>query len=146
MSEEIASFLNSSAIAVVGVSKSKMKFGSLAYRTLKGKGYRVFPVNHGLPAHDGDPCYATLSELPEQVDAVVVTIRPEKAVSIVGEAIRSGVKRMWFQQGADFSALASQAREAGLEVVTDKCLLMYAEPVAGIHRAHRFFAKILKQY
>ena len=146
MNEEIVSFLKSDAIAVVGVSKSRMKFGSLAYRTLKGKGYRVFPVNHSLAEHDGDRCFATLSELPEQVDAVVVTIRPEKAVSIVSEAARSGVRRMWFQQGADFASLAAQAREAGLEVVTDKCLLMYAEPVSGIHRVHRFFAKLLKQY
>ena len=146
MNEEIVSFFKSDAIAVVGVSKSRMKFGSLAYRTLKSNGFQVYPVNHGLAEHDGDPCFATLSELPEQVDAVVVTVRPEKAVSIVSDAIRTGVKRMWFQQGGDFSSLASQAREAGLEVVSDKCLLMYAEPVTGIHRVHRFFAKLLKQY
>jgi predicted CoA-binding protein len=142
MDQKINRFVNSGAIAVVGVSSSKMKFGTWAYRSLKKNGYRVFGVNPSLGSCEGDTCYASLSELPEPVEAVLVSVKPEKVGNLISEATRHGVKRLWFQEGADYSKLADQASEAGLEVVTDRCLLLYAEPVTGIHRVHRFFAKL----
>ncbi len=142
MDQKISQFVSSEGIAVVGVSSSRMKFGTWAYRHLKNSGYRVFGINPSLGSCDGDTCYASLSELPEPVEAVFVSVKPDKLDNLVSEAVRNGVKRLWFQEGADYSKLAAQASEAGLDVVTDKCLLLYAEPVKGIHRVHRFFAKL----
>ena len=87
-----------------------------------------------------------MNELPESVEAAFVAVKPDKVSSLVSEAARSGVKYVWFQQGANYRALAAQASEAGMDVVEDKCLLMYAEPVGGIHRIHRFFAKTFGKY
>lgn len=146
MGVEINHFLQSESIAVLGVSSSKMKFGSMAYRALKEKGYKVYGINPSLESIDGDICYAGLSDLPQKVDAAFVAVKPDKVSSFVSEAARSGVKRVWFQQGGDYSVLAAQACEAGLEVVQNRCLLMYAEPVGGIHRVHRFFARVFGKY
>ena len=137
MDQKVSQFISSKAIAVVGVSSSRMKFGTSVYRTLKKNGYRVFGVNPSLGSFDGDTCYASLSELPEPVEAVFVSVKPDKLDNLVNE-----VKRLWFQQGADYTKLAAQASEAGLDAVTGKCLLLYAEPVKGIHRIHRFFSEL----
>lgn len=145
MGVEINRFLGSEAIAVIGVSSSKMKFGSMAYRALKKKGYKVYGINPALESIDGDTCYCGLSDVPARTEAVFVAVKPEKVSGLIAEATRLGVKRIWFQQGANYEALAAQASEAGLDVVKDRCLLMYAEPVAGIHRVHRFFAKVFGQ-
>lgn len=146
MRAEIDRFLSSRAIAVVGVSSSRMKFGTVAYRTLKSKGYRVYGVNPVLGAIDGDTCYGGLSDLPDKVEAVFVAVKPEKLTDLVSELARMGVRRVWFQQGADYASLATQTSEAGIETVQEKCLLMYAEPVGGIHRLHRFLAKLFGRY
>lgn len=146
MAVEINRFLAAKSVAVIGVSSSKMKFGSMAYRALKKKGYKVYGINPALESIDGDTCYSGLNELPENVEAAFVAVKPDKVASLVSEAARSGVKHVWFQQGGDYKALATQASEAGMDVVEDKCLLMYAEPVGGIHRIHRFFAKTFGKY
>jgi predicted CoA-binding protein len=146
MNENISQFLQSNAIAVIGVSGTRTKFGSLVYRALKRNGFKVYGVNPSLKSCDGDPCYERLSDVPESVDAVLVVVEPGKIKSLISEATRKGVRRIWFQQGIEASELARQASEVGIDTVQDKCLLLYAEPVKGIHRVHRFFAKVFGKY
>jgi predicted CoA-binding protein len=134
------------SIAVAGVSRRRGKFGALAFRELKKRGYLVFPINPALEDFQGQPCYAGLSDVPETPDCVLVTVKPEFAGQIVEQAIARGVTKVWFQQGADFSEAAAKAARAGIEVVEGGCLLMYAEPVTGIHRLHRYIAKLFKKY
>ena len=146
MDDNIRQFLQSTAIAVVGVSATRTKFGSLVYRALKRNGYKVYGVNPSLKSCDGDPCYDTLSDIPDSVEAVLVVVQPEKVKGLVSDAARKGVRRIWFQQGVNSSELARQASEVGIVTVENKCVLMYAEPVAGIHRVHRFLAKLFRRY
>jgi len=146
MRGEIREFFDSASIAVVGVSSSRMKFGSMAYRALKSKGYKVHAVNRKLDSFDGDACYSRLSDIPGGTEAAVITVKPKSASEVLDEARQAGVKRLWFQEGADFSALAKRAESDGFVVVEKKCVLLYAEPVSGIHRVHRFFAKLFNRY
>lgn len=146
MDDNIREFLQSKSIAVIGVSATRTKFGSLVYRALKRNGFKVYGINPSLDSCDGDTCYSRLSDIPGPVDGILVVVRPERVKGLVSEAGRRGVTRIWFQQGPDHSKLADQASEAGMTVVSDKCVLMYAEPVAGIHRVHRFLAKLFGKY
>lgn len=143
--DHISEFFKSPSIAIVGVSSARMKFGSLAYRALKSKDVKVFPVNPGFDSFDGDKCYSALTALPEPVEAVLVTVKPEKAGAVVDDAIKVGVRRIWFQSGADFSQAADRAVNAGISIITGKCILLYAEPVKGIHAFHRFLARLFGQ-
>ncbi len=146
MDENIREFLRSKSIAVIGVSSKRSKFGSLVYRALKRNGFEVYGVNPSLDSCDGDTCYGRLSDIQGTVDGILVVVRPERVKGLISEAGRLGINRIWFQQGVDHSRLAAQASEAGMTVVSDKCVLMYAEPVAGIHRVHRFLAKLFGKY
>jgi len=128
-------------LAVVGVSEKK--FGGYVYRELRKRGRKVYPLHPTRESFDGDRCYACLSDLPTGVEAAIVVISPQAAVAVVDDARRAGIGCLWFQQGADFSEAVGQAEAAGIDTITGKCIMMYAAPVTGIHRIHRFVWKLI---
>jgi len=134
------------SIAVVGVSRKNMKFGASAFRELKKHGYEVYPVHPSMDSIDGVKCYSSVANLPLTPDCVLVTVKPAAAGEVVEQAVAKGIRRIWFQQGADFSEAADKARHAGLDVVSGRCILMYTEPVSGVHKFHRFFSKLFGKY
>ena len=116
--------LNSSrTIAVVGLSPEPNRPSYQVARYLKEQGYRIVPVNPGAKEILGEPCYPDLSSIPEVVDAVDIFRRSEEVPGVVEEAIQIGAKAVWMQEGVINEAAAARAREAGLLVVMDRCML-----------------------
>lgn len=140
MHDAITQFINQKHVAVVGVSDKK--FGGAIYKTLKKRGLAVYPVHPTRDMFDGDTCYPRLTDVPSDVKAAVVAVSPEAAITIVEDAIASGIGHLWFQQGKDFSDAEAKAKATGINTVAGKCILMYAQPVTGIHAFHRFLARI----
>ncbi len=110
-------------VAVVGLSPktSRPSHGVAAY--LRSHRYRVFPVNPNVGAIFRERCYASLEEIPDPVDIVVIFRRPEHVPPVVASAIAIGAKVVWMQEGIVNEEAARTAREAGLEVVQDRCIL-----------------------
>jgi len=142
--KDAAEFVKSQRFAIVGVSRRK--FGGSIYRALKARGFTVYPVHPALTTYDGDHCFRTLREIPEGVEAAVIAVSPFHADEVVRDARAAGIKRLWFQQGADFRDVALMAEAYGIKTVTGKCILLYAGEVTGIHAFHRFFVKIFGKY
>ena len=140
MDEVIEHIINEKHIAVVGVSDKK--FGGAIYKTLKKKGYAVYPVHPTKKSFDGDTCYDRLDSLPPEVKAAVIAVSPEVAEKIIENARLGQITHLWFQQGKDFSGPEAKASAKGLQTVSGKCILMYAKPVTGIHAFHRFLARL----
>lgn len=110
-------------IAVVGLSDrpDRPSFGVASY--LRDQGYRILPVNPALQAWEGERAYASLSEIGEPIDLVDIFRRSDAVPSIVEEAIAAGARCVWMQEGVVHPAAAERAREAGLQVVMDRCIL-----------------------
>jgi len=110
-------------IAVVGLSsrRSRPSYGVSEY--MQSKGYRIIPVNPNETEVLGEKAYSSLEEVPEPVDIVDVFRRSECVPEIVDAAIRIGAKGVWLQEGVIHEAAADKAREAGLDVVMDRCIL-----------------------
>lgn len=140
MHETIEQFISQKHIAVVGVSDKK--FGGAIYKSLKKRGYAVYPVHPTREMFDGETCCPRLTDLPSNVKAAVVAISPDAAETVVEDAAASGIEYLWFQQGKDFSGAEANARDKGINTVSGKCILMYAQPVTGVHAFHRFLARI----
>jgi predicted CoA-binding protein len=134
-------FLSQRKLAVIGVSRNKKKFGSLVYRELKARGYRVFAVNPNAESVEGDRCYAGIRELPEPVDGLVAVVPPAAAEEIVREAYAAGIKNVWLQQGAESERTVRFCREKGINCVYGQCILMFLEPVRFPHSLHRWVWK-----
>jgi predicted CoA-binding protein len=90
---------------------------------LQRAGYRIIPVNPFETEVLGERCYPDLDSVPEPVDIVDIFRRSEFVPEIVEAAIRKGAKAVWMQEGVINEPAAERARQAGLFVVMDSCLL-----------------------
>ena len=138
----VSDFVAQRALAVVGVSRSREKFGNMAFRELKAKGYRVLPVNRNVDSIEGERCYPSLKELPEPVGGVLVVVPPAETVKVVQDAVEAGIQRVWLQRGAESEAAIRTCEQHGVSVVSGECILMFAEPTGFGHRMHRWMRKL----
>jgi len=90
---------------------------------MQSVGYRIVPVNPGESEVLGEKAFATLDDVPIAVDIVNVFRQARFVPEIVEAAIRIGAKGIWMQEGVVHEEAAQRAREAGLEVVMDRCIL-----------------------
>jgi predicted CoA-binding protein len=113
-------------IAMVGLSSNYYNASSFAAIYLAANGYDVVPVN---PAQAGRrqildrPVYANLREAAADhtIEIVDVFRPPAEAPAVAREAIQVGAKVLWLQLGVVSEEAAELARDAGLEVVMDRC-------------------------
>jgi len=134
----IDGFLSERTLALVGVSRSGKKFGNTVLKELTGKGYQVLPVHPEAEEIDGARCWPSLKALPERAGGVVVVVPSAQAEKVVEAAADAGIRRVWLQQGSGSPDVVRAAEARGLEVVDGECILMFAEPTAFFHRAHRW--------
>jgi uncharacterized protein len=109
--------------AMVGASPRPHRPSHGVMRTLLDHGYEVIPVTPNASEVHGRRTYPTLEDLPADVRVDVVDIfrRSEAAGTHVDEAIAIGARAVWLQIGVIDEAAAQRARDAGLEVVMDRC-------------------------
>lgn len=111
-------------IAVVGLSRRKSRAGYYVPEYLQAQGYRIIPVNPYLDYALGEKAYPDLQSIPEPVDLVLFFRRPEAIPPIVEDAIEIGADAIWMQLGIVNEEAAARAREAGLDVVMDTCMMV----------------------
>lgn len=112
----------SRVIAVVGYSDNPAKVSYRIGGYLKQAGYKVYAVNPTVEQIDGEATYASLSDVPEPIDIVNVFRRPEYLMGVVEDAIAVGAHVVWAQLGIYDAFAAEKARDAGLQVVMDRCI------------------------
>jgi len=134
--ERLAIIRGAESVALVGVSASPIRSSNFVAAYLVRTPYRVYPVNPAYEEVLGVRCYPTLRDLPEVPDVVDIFRRPEAIPEVVEEAIEVGAKTVWFQLGLRNEEAADRARQAGLNVVQDRCLkIEHARWHGGLHLA-----------
>jgi predicted CoA-binding protein len=113
-------------LAVVGLSPRPERPSHRAMVHMAANGYEITPVNPSCDEVMGNPCVASLEEAAERGPLEIVDVfrRPEDIPPIVDEAIGLGAKVIWLQLGLTSPEAAARARDAGLEVVEDRCVKM----------------------
>ncbi|MFZ0137398.1 MAG: CoA-binding protein [Candidatus Sulfotelmatobacter sp.] len=114
---------NAKTIAVVGLSDNPLRpsYGVTAY--MQGQGYRIIPVNPQIESCLGEKAYASLLKVPGKIDIVNIFRRPEFVEEIVDEAIQLKVPAIWMQEEVIHEKAAEKARQRGIFVVMDRCIL-----------------------
>lgn len=110
-------------IAVVGLSPKAERDSHQVAAYLQFQGYRIIPVNPTVDEVLGEKSYPNLSSIPHPVDVVNLFRRSEEVLPLAKEAIDIGASVLWMQEGIINKEAAQKAREAGLEVVMDRCML-----------------------
>lgn len=114
-------------IAMVGASANWVRPSNFAMKYLQQKGYRVIPVNPGSAGTEihGEPCFASLGDIPHDFEMVDIFRRSEDAGAIVDEAISlkddRAIKTIWMQLEVIDTAAAARAEAAGLTAIMDRC-------------------------
>ena len=86
-------------------------------------GYRIIPVNPEIKEALGENAYATLLDVPDKIDIVNIFRRPEFVEEVVDQAIRLKVPAIWMQEEVINQEAADKARQAGIFVIMDSCIL-----------------------
>jgi len=116
---EIKDILNNyRTIAVVGISRQKIKDSHIVAEYMKSRGYRIIPINQFADEILGEKCYKNLLEMPEELQKqveIVDIFRPsDKVMPIVEEAVKlkekhGNLKVIWMQ--------------LGIAVIMNKCIM-----------------------
>ena len=120
-------------VAMVGLSASWHRPSYFAAKYLLDHGYRVIPVNPRYEEVLGQRCYPTLKDIPDPVD-VVDCFRPARDIPpLARDAVDMGARVLWMQLGIVNEEAAALARDAGLEVVMNRCMkIEYARLFGGL--------------
>jgi len=90
---------------------------------MQQQGYRIIPVNPNIQSALGEKAYASLKDVPEKIDLVNIFRRSEFVPEVVDQAIALAVPAVWMQEGVIHEQAAEKARQAGIFVVMDRCIL-----------------------
>jgi uncharacterized protein len=142
----INDFLSQKHIAIAGVSRNRKKFGNLLFEAIADRDYNVYPVHPVLAVHGEKTCYPSVSDLPAEVTALVICTKPEQTQIIAEEAVQKGIRHIWLQQGSANKQTLASFEDTSADIISDRCLLMFLEPVKGIHGFHRWISRTFGNY
>jgi len=130
--EEVEKALESRTVAIVGLSRNPEKDSYKVTEFLKSKGYRIIPINPNVEEILGERAYPSLKDLPEDLKASIEVVnifrRSEDVPPVVEEAVEirkkyGRLKAIWMQEGVVNEEAAQAAKEAGLIVIMDRCIM-----------------------
>ncbi len=112
-------------IAVVGLSPKEDRPSYRVASYLKAQGYKIVPINPSANEILGEKAYPSLLDVPEEIEVHIVDVfrKAQDVPPIAEEAVARGAKVLWLQEGIVNDEAAQKAKEAGLGVVQDRCML-----------------------
>ena len=110
-------------IAVVGLTDSPLRPSYGVSHYMRSQGYRIIPVNPNIHDWEGEKAYPSLLEVPEKIDIVNIFRRISAVPEVVDQAIQIKAPVIWMQEGVIHEEAAERARQAGIFVVMDHCIL-----------------------
>src|SRR5688500_4924604 len=110
-------------VAVIGASSNRGKFGNKALRAFARRGYTVIPINPTEAEVEGYRTYASVLDVPGEIDLATFYVPPRTGVRVMDEVARKGIPEVWLNPGADGDAVIARARELGLRT-TQLCSIL----------------------
>ena len=141
---QIDHFLNTKTLAIAGASRDGKSFSAQAALHLSKLGYKLWLINPQFdPSEKENNRIRSVSELPTDVNHLLVLTPAIQTESVVAEAIQKGIKNLWIQQYSDTPNAMKLARENRLNVVHHQCIFMFSQP-EGMHKFHHRIKKLFR--
>ena len=118
----LSTFFNPKSVAVVGVSADESKLGAVVFKNLIEAGFEgdLYGVNPKLAGQElkGKKCFASVRDIPEPVDLVILLVPSRFCEAAVDDAIANGAKNV-----SIITAGFGEAGHKDLELaIAKKCL------------------------
>ena len=110
-------------VAVIGASNNRGKFGNRAVRAYQQQGFTVVPINPHETEVEGLKAYASVLDVPGDVDMVSLYVPPEIGMLVIEEIARKGIAEVWLNPGAESDALIARARALQIQPIV-ACSIM----------------------
>jgi hypothetical protein len=111
-------------VAILGASPKPDRYAYQALRLLQEYGHRTLPINPAFNDILGEKCYPRISDAPGPIDTVTLYLGETRSNPLIDEIIDAKPRRIIMNPGAENSALATRAEEAGIEVIEGCTLVM----------------------
>ena len=111
-------------VAILGASPKPDRYAYQALELLREYGHRPLPINPAFEEILGEKCYPGISDAPGPIDTVTLYLGQARSNPLIEEIINAKPRRIIMNPGAENSALAAKAEEAGIEVVEGCTLVM----------------------
>ena len=121
--DEIRNFLSLKKVAVIGISRSESKAAHFVPKYLSENGFDIIPVNPNSNEILSKKCYKEITEVEGEIDIVDVFRPSEEVLPFVRDAIKKNPKVIWLQEGIHNEEAENLAREHGIDVVFNRCML-----------------------
>jgi predicted CoA-binding protein len=118
-------------IAVIGASQNRRKFGNIAVRAFRRQGYTVVPINPHETEIEGERAWPDVLSYPGPIDEATIYLPADASLQVLDGLAAKGIRRVWFNPGADAPVVVDRARSLGLEPVV-ACSIMSMEDPTGI--------------
>jgi acyl-CoA synthetase (NDP forming) len=137
--EQMNTFFEPRAVAVIGASRRTMKAGHVIFKNFVINKRRnlfkanLYPVNPNEKTIQGFPCYPSITDIKEEVDLVVIVVPAKIVPKVMQEAATKGVKAAVIITSG-FSEVGNHeleeevtaiAKAAGIRVLGPNCLGVY---------------------
>ena len=121
--EEIIEILNLKKVVVIGMSKHQEKAAHFVPKYLLENGFDIIPVNPNSDEILNKKCYKEINDIKDDIDIVDVFRPSEDVLPFVKDAIKKNPKVIWLQEGIHNEEAENLAREHGIKVVFNRCML-----------------------
>ena len=121
--DEIKNFLSLKKVAVIGMSRNKSKAAHFVPKYLLENGFDIIPINPNSDEILTKKCYKEITEVEGNIDIVDVFRPSEDVLPFVRDAIKKNAKVIWLQEGIHNEEAENLAREHGIDVVFNRCML-----------------------
>ena len=121
--DEIKNFLSLKKVAVIGMSRNKSKAAHFVPKYLLENGFDIIPINPNSDEILTKKCYKEITEVDGNIDIVDVFRPSEDVLPFVRDAIKKNPKVIWLQEGIHNEEAENLAREHGIDVVFNRCML-----------------------
>ncbi len=121
--DEIRQILSLKNVAVVGMSRHPEKAAHFVPKYLTEQGYNIIPINPTADKILDRRCYSSVTEIDQPIDIVDVFRPSDQVLPFVEEAIKMKPKIIWLQEGIHNSEAEELARNQGIKVVFNRCML-----------------------
>lgn len=115
-------FESCKTIAVVGISDNPTRASYGVSAVMQQNGFKIIPVNPKYETVLGMQCYPDLNSVEEKIDIVNVFRRPEYVPTVVEQVLKTQAQVLWLQLGVGHRQAEEMARNAGLTVVSNRCI------------------------